>query len=376
MFIRIKNTLVENAPITFLSFSALAGAGGIRVKNSNDFQVNYYAQIGQTGEQQTEIVQVTGTAAGSLTTSTALYNHPEDTPIFPVKYNKVIVNRSTAGTTGTATALGTVSITPNQTHTQYEDTASTSGYAYTAQFYNSALDTSTPQSAWIVTSGYNPYSRQGIREAAKRRIKNIPGVEDDDINCFIDEYMELMRNAAVQVNEDYGLGTVTVAMGAGTAEYTITDDSYRTPVRVWGVSGAGTVIYNPIFTSDIDPRVNYEGDARFYLPGDNAIGFLPTPNTGGTAYIVCNTLDTRLDSDDDLLPRPMRTYITGFIDYILEQVYRQDNRPQLAEARGTSALRKIEQFKVEINPRQRVKNEQVLEVADVTFMNDFSNGGF
>jgi hypothetical protein len=224
MFIRIKNTQADSAPKTFLSDALAASGTAALVKNINDFTINYFAQLGQTGEERSEITRVAGTPSGGTVPLIATrYPQPTDTPVYSIKYDKIIVKRSTAGTSGTATNYGTVSITPDQPFTQFEDTSAQTGYAYKTAFYNSALDVYSLDSAWITTSGNSIYSRAGLRDSVRQRIKNIPGIEDNDINSFLDEYMEMMRSAALQVNEDYGLGTLNISIGAGTQEYAITD---------------------------------------------------------------------------------------------------------------------------------------------------------
>lgn len=376
MFIRVKNTLALNAPKSNLSTAIQSGANSIPVKNINDFQVNYFSQLGQVGEQRTEIVQVAGTpTGGSFTSGTTRYSHPSDTPVFSIKYNQIVFSRSTTGTAGTATAIGTVSITPDELFTQFEDTSAQAGYAYKTRYRNSVLDVYSSESAWITTSGYSVYSRGGLRDAVRKRIKNIPGILDDDINLFLNEYMEMMRNGAVQVNKDYGLGTLNVTVGAGTQEYLISDDLHRTPARVWMINANGTVPYYPIYTSQIDPSNDYSWNPRFYLPGDNVIGFLPIPQQGGTAQVIQNQLDEQLDSDDDEIPRPMKPYKTGFIDYATAMCYRQDGKDVLADSREVLAMKKIDMFKAEIDPRQTMISDQVAMIESADYFNEFSNWG-
>lgn len=379
MFIRVKNNLTDKAPKSNLSTSIQAGENIIPVKNINDFQVNYYSQLGKTGEERSEIVQITSVpAGGTFSSSPTRYPQPTDTPAFAIKYNQVVILRSTSGTAGSASLYGTVDITPDQAFTQFEDPTAQSGYAYKTQFKNEVLDIYSSESNWITTAGYSPYSRAGLRDAVRRRIKNIPGIEDDDINLFLNEYMEMMRSAAVQINEDYGLGTLNISVGAGTQEYNVSQQNplSRTPVRVWMITAGGTVPYLPIYTSDIVPRMNYAWDPRFYLPGDNTIGVLPVPEQAGTLQVIQNVIDDRLDSDDQEIPQPMKPYTTGFIDYATSLCYREDGKDALAETRERLAMDKIGLFKKEINPRQMMTNQQVDQVMNTDFINDFSNWGW
>lgn len=376
MFIRIQNTLADNAPKTNSSAAIQSGATSVPVKNINDFTANYFTQVGQTGQERSEIVQVSGTPSGnSLTVGSTRFPHPTDTPLFAIKYNQIIVKRSTSGTSGTATNFGTVTITPDQEFTQFEDTTSTSGYAYKTAYYNSVLDVYSADSNWITTDGYSRYTRAGLRKSVRGKIKNIPGVEDEDINGWLDDYMEMLRSAAVQVNQDYGLGTLNITVGPGTQEYSVTDGLYRSPVRVWMI-GSGTVSYTPIPVSEIDPTKEYVWDPRFYMPGDDVIGLLPIPTEAGTLQIIQNQLDAPLDSDDDEIPRPMKSYRTGFIDYCVAQAYYQDGKDVLGREKERMSMDKIGLFKTEISPRQRVQSEQVNAVMDTDFINDFSQWGF
>src|SRR3990172_11443318 len=137
--IRVENNLSQNAVKTYTSFNEVSGTGNLRWKNPSGFSASWAVQVGETGEEQSEILLLgTATPAGTAGTFTAntVYEHPADTPIYSIKYNQVVFARSTDGTAGTATALGTVNIDPSQPFTQYDDTTSASGYAYKTYYRN------------------------------------------------------------------------------------------------------------------------------------------------------------------------------------------------------------------------------------------------
>ena len=101
MIIRTQNNLTVNAPKTFLTHDEVAGTGILRWRNAAGFTASWAVQVGETGEEQTEILLL-GTAtpagtAGTLTANTS-FAHPADTPIYGIKYNQVVYERSTAGT--------------------------------------------------------------------------------------------------------------------------------------------------------------------------------------------------------------------------------------------------------------------------------------
>lgn len=118
MIIKVRNTLPLESQKTFTSFDEPAAAGTIRWKNPNVFQASWGVQIGETGEERAEIMVLGGTApAGTAGTfsSTSLYEHPADTPMYAIKWDQIVFKRSTSGTAGTPTALtdGTITIQPD-----------------------------------------------------------------------------------------------------------------------------------------------------------------------------------------------------------------------------------------------------------------------
>ena len=132
MILSISNNLIDQTtPFSYTSSAIVSGDSTIPVRNINAFTTSYAVQIGRTGEEQSEIaiiISPSGTAL-TLASGTLLYPHNLDSLVYNIKYNKIIVKRSTAGTAGTATALATVSITPDSLYTTYDDTSGASTYA-------------------------------------------------------------------------------------------------------------------------------------------------------------------------------------------------------------------------------------------------------
>lgn len=372
MFIRIENNQTNDSPQTFLSSKSAAGATSLLIKNPNGFLQNYYAQVGQTGEEQTEIVKINSTpTSGTMSVGTTKYDHPLNTPVFLIKYPQVIFKRSTSGTAGTAEPLtgGTIDISADNLYTQFDDTTGSTTYAYKTQYYNPDLALLSNDSPWITFEGPSRYSLYGLRKSVRRKIRNIPGIEDEDIDGYLGDFLDTMRNAAASVNEDFGLGTISLSVGPGTTTYEITEDDYRFPVRVW-VIDSGTTNYNHIFTSEVNPNKNYAYDPRYSLPGDNAIQFHPDIQNSGTAQIVYSKTDTSLEDDDDLLPSPFRPYRLAFIDYAHSQILMDDGKESLGKEKERLAYAQVEQFKREISPRQRSGPSQVEIVEETNFFSD------
>ena len=98
--------------------------------------------MGERGHEQTEVLVLSGDPGnGTLGTTTAVsrYEHPADTPIYAIKYDQVVFERSTDGTAGTASPMtgGTVTYQADGTVTEFDDTSGSASYAYKTYFKNS-----------------------------------------------------------------------------------------------------------------------------------------------------------------------------------------------------------------------------------------------
>src|SRR5258706_5875821 len=175
MIIRAINNLTINAPKTYLASNISAGTNVLPVRNINSFNTSWAVQVGETGEAQTEILLLTNSVpSGTLGTSTAncAYDHPADTPIYAIKYDQLVFERSTAGTLGTASPMtnGTVTIQANGSQTIFDDTTGVSTYAYRTYFQNSILLTVSSESDWITPAGFSFYSLGKMRQRTKDKL--------------------------------------------------------------------------------------------------------------------------------------------------------------------------------------------------------------
>ena len=214
MLVRARNTLDTTALSSNLTNNTAIGASTLPVQNINSFSASWAVQLGRTKEENAEIV-VLGTATPSGTalalSGTARYAHNIDTPVYATKFDKIIFKRSTAGTSGTATAMtnGTVTITPDSEYTQFDDTTALSTYAYKAAYYNSVTVEVSSDSDWITPTGFSFYSLAKLRQRSKDAIYNAGYIKSDEvIDDWINEWQEQMGNSAIKVNESYALGTV------------------------------------------------------------------------------------------------------------------------------------------------------------------------
>ena len=356
MIIQAKNNLTDLAQNTYLANPTTAGGTAFPVKNFNAFAASWAIQIGATGEDRSEVL-VLGTAVpnGTLnTTGASRYDHPTDTPIYAIKYNQIVFERSTAGTAGTATPMtdGTVTIQANNPVTIFDDTSGSSTYAYRTYYRNSVLNATTTESDWITSAGFSFYSLAKLRERVKGKLYDAGFIKDDaTIDDWINEWLENMNNAAVHVNQDYSLGTADVVFG--TAGFgTITAANYKDIRRIW-VTTDGNNFYaaQRISQNDFDPQQVFSASEPAYYPyGDNVFGVNPDGSVG-TARLSYYTLPVVMNDDADELPVVMRGYSKSFVDYGLSQALQIDGKADQAKEKMRLAENALSLFVSDITPR-------------------------
>jgi len=357
MILKCQNLLTESAPETKLSFAEI-GTTALRGQSSSGFSPSWAIQIGKTGEEKSE-VRVLGTAAlggtaGTITAATS-YDHPADTPIYGIKYDQVVFERSTVGTSGTATPMtdGTVTIQADSDVTIFDDTSGSASYGYRTYFRNSVLNVTTTESDWITSAGYGFYTQAKIRERARARMLNSNSIDDDKINDWINEWLEKMNNTAIDVNEDYSLGTCNVGFSGTAQEGTITNDDFKQVRRAWHTTGDTWYRMTKNEFANVEPNEEYnETDPHFYMKGDNVIGRIPH-NTDGTIGLTYYKLNATLASDTDTLPVAMRGYTSSFVKFCEAQAKKDDNKATDAEKLELQAEFDRKQFEKEISNRNK-----------------------
>lgn len=359
MILQVENNLDKQSQYSSLSTNTTAGGTVLPVKNINSFTASWAAQIGKTGEEQSEVLVLgASTPSGTAlnTTGTARFNHTIDTPIYSIHYDKIIFKRSTAGTAGTATALtsGTVTITPDSFYTEFNDSSGVSSYAYKTQYYNSVSGDISSESAWFIPGGPTFYSLQKLRKRTKDALFSAGYLKDDlVIDDWINEWVEDMTNAAIKVNKDYALGTALVAFG--TAGYgTITDSDFKQAVKVeLSYSGGGYIPSGVKPLSELaDTDIYSSVGPIHYWQGDTIFGVKPT-GSSGTARITFGKRNPILSNDTDELPLSLRAYTIGCIEWALWRAYGNDQKQELANTHYSVFKEKKTDFVSEITPRDQ-----------------------
>jgi len=355
MIIKARNLLDKSAPRSYLNTTVTSGDSSIYIYNINDFTANDAIQIGRTNEEKSEILAIgTATPSGTtlVTTGTARFDHPLDLPVYAIEYDKMVFKRSTAGTSGTATAMsdGTVDITPDESYTQFEDSSGAVSYAYKASYYNSITGAESSDSDWLEGTGFTFYSLGKMRKRVAEKLFDINYIQTDDtIDNWINEWLSEMGNIAVDVNKDYAIGTTSVAFGtAGLG--TITDSDFK-EVRKMTLTWDDSTYYHAtkFNLTDFDPNETFNKTAPFYYwQGDNIFGIKPE-ETVGTALIWYYKTPAILDSDGDELPVSMKAYSRSFVDYAVAEAYYKDNKVKEGDRYLARAEAQKERFRLQMD---------------------------
>lgn len=377
MLIKIENNLDKLSQNSFLSSNVTAGTVILPIKNISNFQSSWAVQVGKTGEEQTEIkILSAGAISGTSLTTTVntTYPHPQDTPVYNVHYDSIIVKRSTSGTAGTATAItsGTISITPDSYYTEYNDSAGAASYAYKTQFYNSFNGDLSSDSDWLVPGGPTFYSKAKLRSRVKDALFNSGFIGDDSIiDDWVNEALEEMNTAAVKVNKDYLLGTTSIAFGtAGLGTVTASDFMYPRKIEVTYDGNSYTPTIN-IALNEYDEVTRFTGyNPRHSWQGDNVFQILPKGDAG-TARMIYSKGEALLDNETDELPFPMRRYTRFFVEYGLYRAQGKDQKESSENSHYSRAKSIKADFINEITPRDQTGPQYMSFVNELNANDDY-----
>lgn len=356
MIIKVQNNLTNQALNTFLSNGEASGTAVLRVKNVNGFAANLAIQVGNTGEEKSE-VKVISTVGTVLNTSANLsYDHPADTPVYGIKYDQIVFSKSSDGTAGTATEItnGTVSITPDSTFTQFDDTSGAATDAYRTYFKNSVSAVTSSESDWLTSAGFDFYSKAKIRQRTKDKLRTQGLIKSDDvIDDWMNEWLEGLDNSAIKVNKSYSLGTANVSFGTDGLG-TVTSSDFKSLKRVWlDYDGVNKYRATDLDVSRINPNEIFVNTHPYYSWRGNNVFEISPPGSGGTAEIMYSKRTTVLDDDTDTLPLFMRSYTSGFVNYCVSEAYYSDKQTDLGDRFLSKAEASKNNFISEITPRDQ-----------------------
>jgi len=359
MIVKSENNLHIGAPHTYLS-NAEQGTTVLRWKNPSGFSPSWAIQIGETGNEQSEVRVLStgnpsGGTAGTVTSATS-YEHPADTLVYAIKYDQVVFERNTGGTTGGTSAPmtdGTITYQADHSFTQFDDTSGSASYGYRVRFRNSVSGSQTSLSDWVLSPGFSFYSLAEIRQRSKDKMWDATFIQDDLVwDRWTNEFKDKLTNAAIQVNEDYSLGTVDVGFGTDGLG-TVTTGDFKQPRRVWVKYGGNDFVESTKQESndDFPNRTYVSTQPQHYWFGNDIIQVKPE-ESGGTARIMFYSQGTTMVNDTDELPRYMRGYTDGFVDYNLIQAQYKDGKMTMSEKK-TAEMSLIREFTGQLTPRDK-----------------------
>src|SRR3990167_9976810 len=380
MFIKSLNSLQEQASPTYLANDEAAGTTVIRVKNTTGFTNGWAFQIGATGQDRTEVVLGTVTNVGTLSVAALDFDHPKDSPLYGIKYNQVVFEKSAAGTAGTATPIanGTIEYQADafdqqtgQSYTIFDDTNGTTTDAYKTYFRNSTLAVNSTESDWMTSAGFTFYSLGKIRSRVREKLWDSNFAADGEIDNWINEAKDEFTNAVISVNEDYAIGTVNVSFGTNGLG-TITTADFKQPKRI-------EVTYN-----GSDFFLSTKRDLNTYFPnetvnsahpyhnweGNTVLRVMPSTEAG-TAKIWYYRTGTPMINDTDELDLPIRSYTDSFVNYALGMAYQKDGKATEAQNKLNEANNQKNMFVVQSTPRDK-SSQTFVQIQEVTSGDDSS----
>lgn len=377
MLLSIPNNLTQIDQIqqTNLASNVVVGAGSVGVKNVAGFVNGWAIQIGQTGEETAEILNLAtsngvinqeltfGTSLAN-TAGTLLFNHNNDAPVYQIHYDSIVVSRSTTGSTGTFSSIGTTSITPDSQYTNYNDSAGAATYAYCVQYYNSVTGDLSGSSSIFTPGGPTYYSLQKLRQRVKDKLYSPGYIRDDSIYTdWINEWYEIMQNAAVKVNENYMLGSQTFGFGTNGLG-TITDSSYKQLVKL-EVSWDGQNFFPSTqqdFSDFSDSDYFDMYNPRHAWRGETVFEVLPH-FSAGTVNAYYATRFTPLINDSDQLTQTLMAYTTSCIEYCQSVAYGLDGKDAESQQHFQMFTSMKADFVAEVTPRD-VSSVKMINVID------------
>lgn len=208
--INISNTdLTTNKRGTFLTEDVVVGGSTLRVQSVLGFESLTTSSgqiicVGPLGNERTELLRTSNSTGPSQSykevtlRDTLNFDHPQDTPITIVDWNRAEVQWSVAatGTKSTLTAYP-VAIQPDQLETIFTDASKSSGF-YFVRFNENIANASSDWSDAIPFAGFDDNSVYSIKRRALDRVgESIDGVviTNDFLNTSLWEARRDYHNA-------------------------------------------------------------------------------------------------------------------------------------------------------------------------------------
>lgn len=323
---------INNNKYSFLSDNYLSGVSSFDIDNIAKFADEDYLLIGSFGNEISEIVQISGTPSGNTINlvSTFSFAHPESTKVTVISYNKVKYYRTTTTTYSAANPLplpNPIDIQADSLYTVYSDTINSTGFGWYI-FYNSTSTLNSQPSNAIPYVGFSRNSVKKILDNFYSLLNNKERkiITNADSLRYLNEGYGITINELNLVNNTYNVSDETdISVVINTKEYDL-PANFSDIVSVYNSTDDLTI--DSIDIKDISK--NDEDDAnvtKYYLRGNNTIGFSPTPTSAFTIKVRCKENSTELSTLYENIVLPENNYFI-LIDYMLYRAYMKLQNPR------------------------------------------------
>lgn len=326
-----------NTPVTYMKYNQVKFYLG-------DWSARYSTgTISITKNSAT--VTGSGTSWGSITTNYALLLNGKWYDIKSVDSTTQITltENYTDDTVSSASyalvpfsSQATVSITPDQQYTQWDDTDALAEDYYRTEYYNSTSTLASTRSSIVAASeisGFSDFTLRAIEDEVLGELQDENEERrkrteiDTDVNNAI---RDLLSSVVSDVQEDYLSAYTTIDFVANVSEYSLPTD-FRKLSNIWiSFNGVDYVKGSPMRIGDDIPNADYSQGAPFYYIRDNVIGIRPAPTAAATAGAKI-WYDRRIPSlryEGDELPYFLRDYKATVVNYALYRAHLSDTDPR------------------------------------------------
>lgn len=185
---------VDPDPSTYLEADTAAGATVLSA-NALDFAANNYFILGQSGNEKTEILQISGTPTATTINlvAAASFAHNRGDTIHFIPYSQIVLERSTDGGT-TFSSLSAINLRADATETYLQRPTDAATDVYRFRFFNPTTSQFSAYSDQVVATGYGDNTVWSVKHRAMDQLgeKYSPLITDTFLN---DALMEARRIA-------------------------------------------------------------------------------------------------------------------------------------------------------------------------------------
>lgn len=338
--LKISNPNLSGEEKTFLTSDYSSGAS-LTVRNSDNFTTNWFAVVGEPGQERTETKDVSSLSSSTdITLSGALsFSHPKSTPVYRSHYDQISIERKASGGSYAEIAEGKIDIEwdNDDRKTFVSISAGQSTDTYRWRFYNSVTAEYTAYSDELAGTGVaRDEAGHVINLVRKNPITN--NIDDETILTYMTDFQELVYDEVPKAWWFQKEGD-EVATAADTYSYSVDANwsdflSIKFVLYHYTVSDSDIDETYPLTYSPLNEFYNYKADsnqatddvARWWtmLPPDSDsangyIGLHPTSKTANCGIVPIYQFELgTLDSFGDTLVVP---YQKGYVDYILYRIF-------------------------------------------------------